>query len=310
MALLYYRTKYDPEEWVTFDKHQLRAVWALGGLRADFSDKCIVLYGPNYGDIVPWNLAQAHRWNIAGFPRGRLLLETQQILMRGLRNTVEEILDGVDRDGSAGKWHQLANTGFNTAAGSESWSVFGNQAFSPPIFDINRLIDISKAHIAEAEDELWLLQTDPAYFQLSVKHFTQSRLVKDDKRLHDWKQNIAMTAWIQPLGQLCSWEWILEEVEHVKAQYLKFRDNINLGDPLPPKFGFALASLELLLINMLQRSVNGLGLLLPRIVAFQDYYIFDRSLPGAVKMTLNAKATGSTKDSFYKDPLFWCLTQM
>lgn len=154
LALLYYRTNYDPEQWVAFDKHQLRTVGALGGLAADFCDRCVVFYGPNYGGIVPWDTAQAHRWNIAGFPRGRLLLETQHILIRGLRSTVEEILIGVDRDGSADKWHQLSNTGFNTAAGSEFWSVFSNQAFSPPMFDLNRLVDISKAHIAEAEDEL------------------------------------------------------------------------------------------------------------------------------------------------------------
>lgn len=115
---------------------------------------------------------------------------------------------------------------------------------------------------------------------------------------------------MQPVGQLCSWQWIIEEVENVRTQYLNFRDSTNLGDSLPPKFEFVLASVELLVINMLQRSVKDLGQLLPRIIAFQDYYIFDRSSPGTVRMTLNMKKTGSTKGLFYNDPLFWCFTQM
>jgi hypothetical protein len=56
----------------------------------------------------------------------------------------------------------------------------------------------------------------------------------------------------------------------MRAQYLKLRDSIHVGERLPSKFEFAMASLELLLINLLQQRTKFLGMLLPRMMAFQD----------------------------------------
>jgi hypothetical protein len=201
--------------------------------------------------VVPWNIDQAHRWDIIGFPRGRLVLEAQHLLMQFLRKTVEDLLDGVDRDGLSDKWIELANAGFRRSFGAESWSVFSNQAYAAPVFDVDRLVSISRARLAESEDHLWLLQTDPAYFQMFIKNETQGRIFKEnDPEL--WNRNVALNAWIDPVQNMLTWRWVVQEVEHMRAQYLKFRDSIHVGERLPSKFESAMASLELLLINLLQ----------------------------------------------------------
>ena len=309
LGLLYNRTKFDPEDWVSFDVHQTRTSWATGGFRTDFAECCIVFYGLNYGEVVPWNSDQVHRWDIIGFPRGRLVLEAQHFIMQFLRKIVEDLLDGVDRVGLSDKWIELANAGFRRSFGAETWSAFSNQAYSAPVFDVDRLVSISQARLAESEDHLWLLQTDPAYFQMFIKNETQGRIFKENDP-EIWNRNVALNAWVESVGKMQSWRWVVQEVERMRAQYLKFRDSIHVGERLPSKFEFAMASLELLLINLLLHRTKSLGMLLPHMIAFQDLYKHDYSQRDQVIITIDLKKTGSTREMFYKDPLHWCLTQM
>ena len=55
LRLLYYRARHRPEEWVTFDNHQLLAGWASGVLEEKFNSGCISLHGKSYGQWRPLN---------------------------------------------------------------------------------------------------------------------------------------------------------------------------------------------------------------------------------------------------------------
>jgi hypothetical protein len=89
------------------------------------------------------------------------------------------------------------------------------------------------------------MQTDPAYFQMFIKNETQSRIFKgNDPEL--WNRSFSLNACTEPLMSMLSWQWVVEEVKHMRSQYLKFRDFIRVGELLPSKFEFAIARLELL----------------------------------------------------------------
>ncbi|KAM3154154.1 hypothetical protein ABEW05_005381 [Botrytis cinerea] len=106
---------------------------------------------------------------ITEFPRGRLILEAQSIILKTLRGTVEYLLLGIGTENSSSKWHILVDNNFHGAAGSTAWSNFSDQAFTAPIFDLDRLLNISRATFHEAGDHLWLLQTDPVYLQYHAR---------------------------------------------------------------------------------------------------------------------------------------------
>jgi hypothetical protein len=55
----------------------------------------VVLYGPKYGTWTPWGIKVAHRADIAGFPRGRLVVEAQVALIMFLQKPVELLLNGM-----------------------------------------------------------------------------------------------------------------------------------------------------------------------------------------------------------------------
>lgn len=45
LALIHYRTKFGPEEWVSFDRTRTRSHWAVGGFSTEFADGSVVLHG-------------------------------------------------------------------------------------------------------------------------------------------------------------------------------------------------------------------------------------------------------------------------
>ncbi|KAF7890046.1 uncharacterized protein EAF02_002461 [Botrytis sinoallii] len=307
LALLHARTKYSPEQWVAFGNHSMRASWETGALRTEYADCCVVFYGSNYGDITPWNTTKVHQMDIIGFPRGRLILEAQSIILKTLRGTVEDLLLGVDIESSSSKWYMLVDSNFRGASGSIAWSNFSDQAFTAPIFDLDRLLNISRAAFHEAEDHLWLLQTDPVYLQYRAKLARQGWLSKDtgDRFL----PNSSWMLCYKAFTTMQRWSWVVDEFEHAQAQRNKFRDNINCGGDLPRKYSLALAYLELLLINLLRQRVKKLGECLPCFKGFsEDYKISDTG--SAFSAKLNTDKFPTSKAMFYGDPLHWCIVQM
>ncbi|KAL5592256.1 hypothetical protein FOVSG1_006192 [Fusarium oxysporum f. sp. vasinfectum] len=168
-ALLHYRTAYSPQHWAAFDSRQLTLGWAAGFFDVDFSAKCVVMYGDQYGSLVDWEEKAAHRADTLGFPRAMLVLEAQAFLMEVLCSVVERILDGVDpsQPSRVEKWRDLvSHEAFRETGVVEFWSPYTNQAFSqPPEFDSNYLLTLAKTRLDETRDHLWYLQCDAAYMR-------------------------------------------------------------------------------------------------------------------------------------------------
>lgn len=307
-ALLHARSEFDPEEWVTFDKIQMNMGWYKGGLQVDYSNCAVVLHGARYGEVVPWNADKAHRWDICAFPKARLILEAQSTIMSFLRKTVENLLDGVNPsgEGAATKWIELAHSGFRRCIGAEAWSAFSNQAYSNPTFDFDRLLNIAQSRLSEANDHLWLLQTDAVYFQYHIKLCSQGQIFNAK---HAKYRFLPPRMWTYPNRAAQSWAWIWEELEHAKAKYEKYHDGVKLGQPLPSELDFAMGCLELFLVNQVQMQREVLQETLPQLVTFQHHFTFDHSVSGRILVTTGSgPARGhDCKGLFKKDPLFWCL---
>lgn len=112
-ALLHVRTAFEPTDWTLWDRNQTNGGWLEGLFEVQFSDCFVNLYSTsNYGDIVPCDVEKAHRWDICAFPRAKIILEAQCLLMRLLRVIVQLILEGTQGESGNLKWIQLKDTGF------------------------------------------------------------------------------------------------------------------------------------------------------------------------------------------------------
>jgi hypothetical protein len=232
----------------------------IGVLTADFCNCAVKMHGPDYGQIVPWEKDKAHRWDIIGSPRARLGVEAQTVLMGFLRKTVERLLENVSCESLSAKWQGLVNDRFRKSSEQETWMVFSNMAFLwPPKFSPDYLLDFAVARSANAQDHLWLLQTDLPYLRGEVRYFRKSSFAN---ALQDRTSEDAVFGWVGsnmiklPNTRVYEWHHIVEECAHVRGQHQKFRDSIHFGVTLPKRYAEALGTLEVSIIIVLQTRVN------------------------------------------------------
>ncbi|MCJ1382619.1 hypothetical protein MMC17_005732 [Xylographa soralifera] len=309
LSIVHNRIKYSPAEWAPFDSRQLSVAWQSGALAVEHCSSCLVMYGPKYGDIVNWEKEAAHRWDVVGFPRARLILEAQARLLGLLRNVVEQLLEGLDTNnpGASEKWIELTMLGFKQTNKIEFWSSYTNQPFSAaPIFDIEDLLFTVETRLQAAQDHVWLLQTEPSYLRYFIKSFRQATLFEDINRNFVY-DNIAVEL-VHQTWNISRWQWVLIECQNIKQQYLKFRDRIYPGTRLPPEYDQALTTLEMLLVNQMHIRAKHLFAVMPQRPGFRHSWRFDYSKPG--KSTRWRATEGPTEEDFNTDPLDWCLGQL
>ncbi|CZR54598.1 uncharacterized protein PAC_04482 [Phialocephala subalpina] len=136
-------------------------VWNGGLLNIDFSILCMRMSGPKYGELTPRTGQAVHNEEAVGFPRIRLVLEAQDLLLE-----VE----------------------FRRSGQITLWSAYTNQPFSaPPIFDIDEILSKAQARFNMVCDHLCLLQTDPDY----LHRYAQLARPPKESAEHIYKATVA-----------------------------------------------------------------------------------------------------------------------
>ncbi|KAI8648819.1 hypothetical protein NCS56_01497800 [Fusarium sp. Ph1] len=312
-ALLHYRTAYSPQDWAAFDSRQLTLGWAAGFFDVDFSAKCVIMYGHQYGSLVDWDEKAAHRADTLGFPRAMLVLEAQAYLMEVLCSMVERILDGVDpsQPPRVEKWRDLvSHEAFRETGVVEFWSPYTNQAFSqPPELDSNYLLTLAKTRLDETGDHLWYLQCDAAYMRRHLKTMFATEIFK--KASEPQKAVLLAQRIRTEILNHHWWRWIEMECRHVDAVRKRFRDDIYPGTPLPIRYDKALGALELLLVNQVIYRASRLKELLPFVPGLQKHWNLEpeANLPNTIGF-LKREASANTQEALTEDPLDWCLVQL
>lgn len=127
------------------------------------------MHGGDYGRlVVPWDENSAHRSDHIEFPRARLIIEAQSLLMSFLRKVVDLLLENVSYPPSTPLHLPMENGCGNPRRGRPTgigkWSQYLCQPFSgPPKFDIDGLVSQARARVEAIGDHLWHLQTEATY---------------------------------------------------------------------------------------------------------------------------------------------------
>ncbi|ESZ94427.1 hypothetical protein SBOR_5220 [Sclerotinia borealis F-4128] len=262
LNLLFNRAHYHPEEFVIFDSCQLKLTWLAGDVDLSYSPGCLIMQGTKYGELVHWDKDAAHRWDIIGFPRARLILQAQKALMYLLRQIVDKILHDVDKDSGpiAAQSDQVRSLEFRQSDIRGFSSSYYNEPYSVPLkFDINKLFGIAKTQLEVKKDHLWLLQTDPAYAKYWLGILSEGGLVRD-KSLGFNKESLLAADLYAELQSIRLWTEVVLEIEKVKELHDSIRDQIIRGQALPPKYNRALGALEVLLVDYMTKLSSHLSI--------------------------------------------------
>ncbi|GAB1737550.1 hypothetical protein NU219Hw_g1860t1 [Hortaea werneckii] len=173
LALVHFRTKYPPSEWIRWDLGQVAIPFAEGGLRLGYNPHCVVVKSEGFGELAQWTEEAAHCREAVGFPLAEVALQGQAQLASFLANVVGKVLEGSDAGPGNEKWTAKVLE-FEPATVSEE-SPFPLPFSAPPRFIPERLVKVVGDRVARAEKDLWRSQSDPDFVRqllLTVKAST------------------------------------------------------------------------------------------------------------------------------------------
>jgi len=168
LSLMHNRAFHPPSSWVAWDVASHQTVFQLAMVEVAYNPHCvaITLHQHRFGELVAWDVEEAHEWSMVGFPRAYLAFEAQYELAIFLRMMMESLLE---------------NTISVTTHASEVWQdttagvvngylgtvvSYSSQCFSSPLrFSIDRVLELLESRCKTAMDELWLMQTDFLYLR-------------------------------------------------------------------------------------------------------------------------------------------------
>ncbi|KAI6963247.1 hypothetical protein KC329_g16039 [Hortaea werneckii] len=313
LSLLHYRSANKLEDWVMFDSAQAKRAVEGGNLSREYNENCVIMFGERYGDLVKWHRAQCHRWNLIGYPRAIIVLETQALLLGFLRRLVDGIVppSSTAMAGNA-EWTLLASRGFRAANQTECWSPLANQAFSaPPALEPADVSKKVRAQLQAAQDHLRFLQTDPAYFH---RYIAMQR--KGEHFIHmssdDISTSIASFAVVLPIDHVRHLQQLLEECEYVQRVHDQYKSSIELGGVLPNVYERAVGALEIFVINLYHAERYLLAEMLPRSPGFHRNHKYVKPPEGHTISKIRLRKTDCTPNEtneacYSDDPLLFAM---
>ena len=285
LSLLYHRLQHSPAEFAVSDAREFVPSWITGDLKQPFSPGSVSMTVENFGHWNRnVDLVQIHRKNAFGATKAASFLQAQRYLYRFLIGISVHILsdklpkyrfesdlagDGqlladvyrkvhkqarsmAESDGLHGLF-ELRNcvqrSAFSQPHGA--WKSFLARHEARPFqgpYNIcfDDLIRLTEDRIAELQDELWLLQTDPKNLLRALHHLesrNKARLKGCDipKEFDKWGDIANFGLWT-PLTFYAEWKELRDELFYLQDSRQKHRVDLRPGGHLPAAYGNALAS--------------------------------------------------------------------
>lgn len=269
-----------------------------------------MMHGSDYGQLTKFDEANCHQWYNIGYPRAGLILEAQALLYNFLRRFLPLLLDNVNVEDGCLKWDQRVGGG-RQAANLERYAA--DMFATSPAFAPHLLFAIVDARKREAEDELWLLQTEPALLQQQLRQELSAQVVKmytGDQRwaalfAHFVMPIVGRIDYLQCLAGLC---------ESVADMHEQYETALGVGQDISIAYEETLIALEEAAFEFAAALVERLGVRLSTSPAFQQYFthrkddkgvMYSSLKPDRPSVTPGVVITSSTVDYFKEEPLLW-----
>lgn len=303
LSLLHNRTKHSPSEWALYDSEQMNNPFTEGAVKVPYNPHAVVMHGPAYGWLVPWEKEAAHLWDAIGFPRAHLILEAQSVLSDFLKKIIDLIIGAEAAEGND-KWLQLMADDFNSPLDHEIAGSYVDRFFmAPPQFNLERLVEVLQDRIYAAEDELYLMQTDPFYvreFLTRVRNTSFFQGFSEDDKV-DYLVGRLATRY----DVLECWHAVAEEAEYALKIHRKYEGQVKCGTTLPDEYGSAMRMLQHILNKHFTSQSSRLTDTAIFFPAFADK--MSRFLHRKPEDRSPWRSRGEERDEFRKDPLVWGL---
>ena len=293
LTLMYYRAYREPSEFVIADVRPLLLSWLQGEIKQQFSPGGVIITCENFGQWKELDMAEVHRGKEFGASKALLVLRAQAKLLMFLVGMAAQLLPNdlhgytisrkdlncevkglnilsKDLVSRYSLGHDTSHLGGRSAMehyvqaiaarrNGGTWKSFLTRHESmpflgPPTFDLDHLVNLTRDRFREAQDELWLLQTDPnkffRYMHFLEKHPTDQ--IEGDKSAKDLDALAAAVnqGIVFPIILYADWHFVLDELEHLQKLRGRLQGRICPGKPSLEEYKVVLASLYLAVKNV------------------------------------------------------------
>ncbi|EME89624.1 uncharacterized protein MYCFIDRAFT_171051 [Pseudocercospora fijiensis CIRAD86] len=281
LALLYYRTHFNPVQWAAFDCHQFSYFLRSGMMEATYNPHCIT---------------NDHAWRMG---------HSQELLSRQLRAVVGLLLNPQPENAQSGcdVFETLAATGFATTAGAITQDVTLTSPFSaPPCLNMAEIVATLRSRLQACEDELWLLQTDADYLREHLAKIDSS--LAQESFSGGSREELKLQVVMINITKVEDWQYLLDEAEQAMSIMSELSSRVRPGHPLPEQYANALAIFEFALSLQFHRQQNHLGKLITASSDFRQYFSYVDKEIGALGIDASLQKTHR------HDPIFYNLAML
>ena len=169
LALIQGRTEFGSEAWLPWDRDSLTKHWFNGALVVPFSTNCVVVRGPRYGHLIPWNPRMVHQRDALPVQYMLLVLQSQKLVSDFVLNALAGLMEAAGGPGKSHLWDQfIQNKPEPTVSNDVQFPLV--HAFSvSPVVTMETIINMIRTYSEAHEDKLARLQSDLPFFLQRVQ---------------------------------------------------------------------------------------------------------------------------------------------
>lgn len=327
------RGRHDPDIFVNTDFNSIHLAHTSQALvPAYISGYTMLLIGQKsvskYGRLISWdedvNVFDMMSSGIGIQPgEGLLVMGIQHRKLSFLRSCAETILQDLPLQDTTVPKQPLPpyfSTGRNGQSDDSEWPSLTKEILEAPYcvpdqFDVGRLRSFVSAKRDEAEDHIWLLREDPAYFKNTVLDWSehrQEKILSVNGSTHPiLRRN---TFWERILGNVVadayltflSWDQLQTFVEELIVLKDRNASRISPSAALPEEYDEALCHFSHFVDQMIKGPILLYKTGMPSSPPLRNHYARQPQDPNSTKIIVTSKSSSYQK----KDHSLWLLEQL
>lgn len=313
LALIHNRTAYGPREWLPLDVQRIAVIWNVGISELKYVEGCVVIKGPDFGQIRAWDQHLVHRYEACAPHLARAALEMYDKVLTDIVSAVQELTVSTEtqQDYASDEWNALVAKDFKVGDNDADIGTFRfwDGFSSAPCPNLTSVLELIKAQADAEEDELFASETNLAYF------LQQAQFMKDganqNRQADEWCSAAFVVA--ETLHNAFLWRMFYEIFKDLEVANEAHLDHASVEAGLPEAYYEACRAAHYATNFMHLRAAGLVGFFYLKSPDFKNksrYTRRDRRRSLSRDPVFQVLHYDTEADLYDDDQLTWCIEQL
>ncbi|KAF7508926.1 hypothetical protein GJ744_008635 [Endocarpon pusillum] len=313
LALIHNRTTYGPREWLPLDVQRIMVIWNVGISELKYVEGCVVIKGPDFGQIRAWDQHLVHRYEACAPHLARAALDMYDKVLTDMVSAVQELTVNTESPQvyASEEWNALVAKDFKVGDNDADIGTFRfwDGFSSAPFPNLTSVLELIRAQTGAEEDELFALETNLAYF------LQQVQFMKDGANQNGLPDEWCSSAFViaEALHNAFLWKMFYEIFMDLEVANQAHLNHASVGADLPEAYYDACRAAHYATNFMHLRAAGLVGFFYLRSPEFKNksrYTRRDRRKSLSRDPVFQVLDYDTEADLYDDDQLTWCIEQL